>query len=217
MTVSWESSVRANMYLTQRWAQTMRALNLEPTGKTTGLLRELLWMYNQEGRYYHTTEHLQSCFEVMDSVIGPVSVTVELALWYHDIVYNSRRKDNEVQSALLARARLGLLSKDHLANHVANLILCTKHDQNPPTVNAQVIQDVDLSILGASPEKFDAYEAAIRKEYAWVDEDSYRRVRGFILQDFLARFTIYHTPEFQISGYERRARENLARSLVRLS
>jgi len=204
-------------YLTQRWAQTLNALKVPSSSKTSGLLREVLWIYDQEGRFYHTTEHLRSCFMAMDSVLDPVHPSVELALWYHDFVYNPRRTDNETQSALAASARLDLLGQSKLTDHVARLILATKHDWDATTADAQVIQDVDLHILGTDPETFDAYEAAIRKEYAWVDEERYRKARGALLGSFMGRATIYHTPEFQVSGYERRARDNLARSMVRLA
>jgi predicted metal-dependent HD superfamily phosphohydrolase len=75
--------------------------------------------------------------------------------------------------------------------------------------------DVDLSILGRAPEVFDAYEQAIRKEYAWVDDEQYNRARIEVLQSFLDRDRIYRTDVFA-GLYEQSARENLSRSISRL-
>jgi len=72
-----------------------------------------------------------------------------------------------------------------------------------------------LSILGRAPAVFDAYERQIREEYAWVPTSTFRQRRVAILEAFLARPTIYSTPDFQ-QDYEEQARQNLARSIARL-
>jgi predicted metal-dependent HD superfamily phosphohydrolase len=75
--------------------------------------------------------------------------------------------------------------------------------------------DIDLSILGAAPERFDEYEKQIRDEYAWVPGFVFRRKRAEILEGFLARPAIFSTPMF-FQQLERAARDNLQRSLDQL-
>ena len=75
--------------------------------------------------------------------------------------------------------------------------------------------DMDLSILGAAPEVFTAYEAAIRKEYAFVPAADYRQGRSAILKSFLAREQLYFTAYFR-DRLEPQARQNLQQSLARL-
>jgi predicted metal-dependent HD superfamily phosphohydrolase len=93
--------------------------------------------------------------------------------------------------------------------------MATKHIAVPLGIDAEVLVDVDLGILGADPERFDEYERQVRKEYAWVPAPLYRRERRRVLQEFSSRPTIYFTEQFRLS-HEVRARENIARSLARL-
>ena len=75
---------------------------------------------------------------------------------------------------------------------------------------------MDLSILGATPDVFDAYEQAVRREYDWVEEAAWKAGRGMVLRGFLARPHIFHTPQFR-QRFETQARENMARSVERLA
>ena len=81
--------------------------------------------------------------------------------------------------------------------------------------DAALFLDMDLSILGASPVEFDAYEAAVRREYGWVEEKAWRAGRAAVLEKFLARPHIFHTEAFR-QRFEAQARKNLARSLAAL-
>ena len=98
---------------------------------------------------------------------------------------------------------------------VHGLIMATCHDALPDTPDAQVLVDIDLAILGADAVRFDAYESEVRAEYAFVPDFLFRRTRKKILRGFLDRPTIYSTRYFQ-EKLEKKARENLARSLAKL-
>ena len=91
---------------------------------------------------------------------------------------------------------------------IDELIMATCHSALPVTPDAQLLVDIDLSILGALPQRFAEYEAQIRQEYAFVPEDIFREKRGEILRAFLDRPVIYSTPHFQ-AALEARARDNL--------
>ena len=82
--------------------------------------------------------------------------------------------------------------------------------------DAALFLDMDLSILGAPPAAFDAYEEAIRREYDWVDEADWRKGRADVLKRFAARPAIFHTEVFG-QRLEAPARQNIARSLARLA
>ena len=86
------------------------------------------------------------------------------------------------------------------------------HNAVPAAPDEQLLSDIDLSILGAPPDRFREYEAQVRKEYAWVPDALFHRERGKILQGFLARPSIYATELFR-ARLEAQARENLASSL----
>ena len=96
---------------------------------------------------------------------------------------------------------------------VRDLVLATRHRSDPPpSADGAVVADVDLTILGEPPDRFDAYQAAIRREYSWVPSFVYRRRRARLLEGFLARERIYATDRFY-ERYEAAARRNLARAL----
>ena len=95
------------------------------------------------------------------------------------------------------------------------LIMATCHAALPDSDDARLLVDIDLSILGADPERFDEYEVQVRQEYSWVPGVLFRRKRREILQGFLARPRLYETDWFE-QRLEAQARSNLQRSVRRL-
>ena len=182
------------------------------------LFAQLVAAYQQPQRKYHTLEHLRECLARFEPVLdlAPHPGEVELALWFHDAVYEVRGQDNELQSAEWARrsALAGGASAES-AGRIHALIMATRHDALPAGADEQLLVDVDLSILGAAPERFDEYEHQVQAEFAWVPGWMFRSKRRAILDGFLARPFIFHTAHFR-AALESQARENLRRSIARL-
>ena len=200
------------------WLATWRALGVPHSPRLEALHAEVLARYREPQRHYHTVQHLDECFERWPEVRAHAEhpAEVELALWFHDAIYDTHRQDNEVLSAALAHeTALGLGVAQASARRIADLILCTRHAAEPQGPDAEALIDVDLSILGAAPDRFDEYELQVRQEYAWVPEETFRRKRAEILEQFLGRRQIFSTGIFR-ERYETRARANLARSLSTL-
>ena len=160
--------------------------------------------YAEPHRRYHTLEHIEHCLREFDPRQAREPEAVELAIWFHDAVYDTRRSDNEERSAAW------LLELMPEAKRAAELILATKHHR-ASTPDEALLVDVDLAILGQSKERFDRYEKQIREEYAWVPGLLFRRKRRKILRGFLERPFIYGTEAFR-AKYEAAARANLLRS-----
>jgi predicted metal-dependent HD superfamily phosphohydrolase len=154
-------------------------------------------------------QHLEECFARFDEIadLAQHPAEVELALWFHDAIYEPRRNDNEERSAAWAKSTVG--------DNVGALVMATRHDAVPEGMDAKVLVDVDLWILGAPEGRFDEYERQVREEYGWIPGLIYRRKRRQILESFAARPRIYSTGKF-LERYEPQARANLARSLARL-
>jgi len=175
--------------------------------------------YRNPSRHYHTFDHVLDCFQVLDaSACLPQSpVTFELALWFHDAVYDTHAKTNEVDSADLAADGLSKSGADSgITATVWRLILATRHAEMPASPDEQLLVDVDLSNLGRSPDDFQAYETRIRAEYAWVPEPLYVEKRTAVLQSFLDRPHIFNHEAFK-QRYELQARQNLCQSIRRLA
>ena len=209
--------------LHSRWVELWDRLEQRgAAGDHEKVYRALVTGYGEAHRAYHNLAHIQHVLTEFDAVheLAEDPDAVEFALWCHDVVYDIGPGDNEAESALFAReALLGFGLNEKWADRVSGLILATRHDVSPNDLDAQLVVDIDLSILGQSWERFDVYEAAIRSEFAPVIEA--RGVAGFnagraaILKRFLARPAIYTTDYFR-EKYEQQARANLRRSIERL-
>ena len=184
-----------------------------------GLMNELVAAYSQGHRHYHTLQHLRECLAHCDAAASLAAhpEEVELALWFHDAVYDPQRDDNEERSAEWAwRSILAAGCDEAIAQRVQALVLATKAHQAPADdADARLLLDVDLAILGAAPGRFAEYERQIRAEYAHVPEADFRAGRARVLAGFLERPRIYLTSVFH-DALEHRARENLARALGKL-
>ena len=175
-------------------------------------------LYTEPHRHYHTWFHIAECLREFDAAsnLAVRPVAVELAIWFHDAIYEPRAPDNEERSAELATKCMSETALAHdLANPVAQLILATKHHVPSPDPDAAFLLDVDLSILGQPENRFLEYEQQIREEYAWVTEPTFKSKRAEILERFLARERIY-LKEWFFERYESSARANLQRSLHHL-
>ncbi len=198
-----------------RWLCASLDLTSGPTGEVFARLSEA---YATPRRAYHNLAHIGFCLETFDRLRGEAAdpLTVELALWFHDAVYDIQADDNEARSADLAReclTRLGVPAGRVKA--VTDLIMVTRHDRPPETPDGKVIADVDLAILGAPREPFLEYERNIRREYALVDDTVYREKRLAVLEGFLARPRLFLTATGK-GLFEKNARLNLRQAIGRL-
>jgi predicted metal-dependent HD superfamily phosphohydrolase len=173
-------------------------------------LARLLSAYAEPHRAYHDLRHVLATLERAEGVrhLLADAAAVELALWFHDAVYDPRAADNEERSARLADRLLAGLVPHRTLARIRELILATRHPSRPADPDAQLVVDIDLAILGAAPADFAAYERDVRSEYRWVPARLYRRKRGELLRCFLARDRIYLTRPFH-DELEARARRNL--------
>lgn len=143
---------------------------------------------------------------------------VGFVLW-HDAVYDPRSGGgrNEELSAALCRAEMSPIADSRSVDRAARAIEATVTHRLPDAdcPDGAILLDIDLSILGAEAADFDAYDAAIRREYAYVPEPEYRAARAGILARFLERDRLYLTA-WGHDRWEARARINLDRAIARL-
>ncbi len=191
------------------------ALGGQIGAKSRAAYQALKTSYAVGERAYHGLHHVQDVldtfFHLWDGGDEALGARVALALLYHDAVYDPRAKDNEAQSATMARealASLGIGSWD--LDEVERLILVTR-DHRADDLAGSLVVDADLAILQSAPHEYDRYAAAIRQEYAFVPEDEYRAGRTRVLERLLSR-RLFTSPLLD----EAAARANLRREIGQL-
>jgi predicted metal-dependent HD superfamily phosphohydrolase len=199
-----------------QWRDMWRAFGV--TEADESLFRDLTARYSEPHRKYHTMQHLRECFEKLQELrsLARQPHEIELALWFHDAIYDVKRHDNEEKSARWAQSTIvaaGLPAP--VGGRVYKLVMATRHNAVPEAMDEQILVDVDLSILGANSDRFDEYERQVREEYSWVPGPLFRRERRKVLEEFLKRRTIFQSKAF-IAAYEAQARANLRRSIEKL-
>jgi predicted metal-dependent HD superfamily phosphohydrolase len=206
------------MEVRERLAAKLAALG--KSGDPAATAAALAARYEEPHRQYHSLVHIEDCLLKLDAARALLDTdeadAVELALAWHDAVYDPRAADNEEKSAALfreagARHRLEL----RLVAAVERLILQTKPHLSRNRPDEQVMIDIDLSILGAPPDVFAAYDRSIRREYAHVPETAWRERRAAVLRSFLLREKLFATRFFR-ERYEAQARENLSHAIAAL-
>ncbi|WP_149263523.1 HD domain-containing protein [Actinomadura sp. K4S16] len=181
---------------------------------------ELDQRYGEPHRRYHTRAHLAAVLDLVDELAGHAEDpdAVRLAAWFHDAVYDPERADNEERSARLAARMLADtdLPEPVVAQVVRLVELTAAHAPEEGDRDGQVLCDADLAVLGAEPEEYAAYAAAVREEYAFVPDEFFRAGRAEVLNGLLALPRLFHTPAAR-ERFEERARNNMRTELLLLN
>ncbi len=200
------------MPLVSRWKALTQVFD-QPDATMQGW-QVIISHYEAPGRYYHNLAHLADLYQWFDRYRAELKnpFCFAMAIWFHDLIYDPTRHDNEQQSARLGA---GLLRKWHSSparvERVSQLILatnahqpCTDHPDQPWFL------DFDLSILGCDPPRYDQYAQQIRQEYHMFPDQAYRLGRRQVIERLLGRERLYLTEAF-FAEREEQARENLRR------
>lgn len=183
---------------------------------------EYLWsQYESEGRAYHTlTWHISKALKFFDATKSETGLSeknleeVEYAIWWHDVVYDGKRHDNEEKSAEIAVVNARPWVNEHSLGRIHDLIMETKHRGLPKKGKLYTMRcfmtDIDLSGFALSPEEFDLNGEKIRKEYAFASDERYAEGRKRFAKKMLKRKHIYALPSNRV-WFEARAQANLRR------
>jgi predicted metal-dependent HD superfamily phosphohydrolase len=187
-----------------------------PTARTEWAAVVAAW--SEPHRRYHDLAHLAAVLGVVDALAAHAAdpAAVRLAAWYHDVVYDPQRADNEEASAARARAGLrGLVAEDRLAQVERLVLLTAGHDPADDDADGAVLCDADLAVLAAPPAAYAVYASAVREEYRHLDDATFTAGRTAVLEQLLALPRLYRVPA--VAGtWEPRARANLSAELALL-
>ncbi|MHC5109520.1 MAG: HD domain-containing protein [Planctomycetota bacterium] len=182
------------------------------------IIDELIQLYTSSTRHYHDLNHIRDLHQRLSEFRRNNAgedmpwQLVELAIWFHDSVYDATRQDNEVQSAAMSRRKLSILLDEEDQNWMERAILATVDHQPNDDSAIQLLLDLDLAPLAEPYEVFEANANAIRREYAHLSESEFDQGRREFLAALLQRERLYGTPYFH-DQLESAARSNIQRAL----
>jgi predicted metal-dependent HD superfamily phosphohydrolase len=187
-----------------------------PTSRTEWAALVASW--SEPHRHYHDLAHLAAVLglagELSRAAADPEAV--RLAAWYHDVIYDPARADNEPASAARARAGLRGLVPDGRVEEVERLVLLTAtHDPEPGDANGAVLCDADLAVLAGPPDAYATYASAVRAEYGHLSDEEFTAGRTAVLERLLALPVLYRLPAVT-EDWTPRARANLTAELTLL-
>ena len=191
-----------------------------PLSEGTDLRDDLRTAYDDPGRRYHGTRHLEEVLERLDELRRAGTefeqLPVTLAAWFHDSVYDGERDAEERSAAWAEDGLVGLVDAAVVAE-VARLVRLTEtHQPEDDDANGCALSDADLAILAAGAQRYAEYRAAIRDEYGHLDDADFRKGRAQVLKHLLEKDTIFHTP-YARDAWEALARANLEAELLELA
>ncbi|MFT5647112.1 MAG: putative metal-dependent HD superfamily phosphohydrolase [Aureispira sp.] len=197
--------------LCARFLELCQGLKL-PDSQAKEYYQQLYDLYTDSNRHYHNLVHIFNLLNLVDTYKISIEqpLLFELAVWYHDAIYNAKAKDNELQSAILVQKLFSKYLDSRGLSYVNALIMSTEgHFPKLENQDTYLFLDFDLSILAAESSVYNLYSEAIWQEYkiAYI-KVLYNMGRKKVLKNFLARDKIYFSPVF-FAKYEAKARQNI--------
>eukprot|EP01122_Echinamoeba_exundans_P014340 TRINITY_DN6462_c0_g1_i1.p1 TRINITY_DN6462_c0_g1~~TRINITY_DN6462_c0_g1_i1.p1 ORF type:complete len:218 (+),score=29.01 TRINITY_DN6462_c0_g1_i1:109-762(+) len=195
-------------------------------GKTENALLDswfsrLCLHYSEPTRHYHTLNHIHHMLTLLEEHKSHLQSKerVAMAIWFHDVIYDPTKNDNEEKSEELWKVfakEASISSTD--TEIVSQYILATKSHKIPEHLaedqDLKYFMDFDLAILGSDAATYEQYAANIRKEYSWVPEDKWIAGRPNVLRSLMAG-DVYFTEAFK--KFEAAAKENMTREIERIT
>jgi predicted metal-dependent HD superfamily phosphohydrolase len=172
--------------------------------------------YADPARGYHDTRHLAEVLDRLDELAANGAMyeatPVLLAAWFHDAVYDGER-DAEERSAAWAEDALAGVAPAPVVSEVARLVRLTEtHAPEDGDANGCALSDADLAILAAPRERYQEYVAAVRREYAHLEDAVFEAGRSDVLRALAAKPHLFHTA-YARERWEAAARANVEREL----
>lgn len=205
------------------WQETCAAVRVADSALVESYFTNRIEMqYSEPSRVYHSLSHIEAMLRLWDRYRSHLQhpEVVAFCIFFHDVVYDGRRKDNEEQSVAQWEefAASAGIEDPAVVFPVSRYILQTKHHLKcAPDDHADLLYflDFDLEILGAEEERYLRYAAGVRAEYSHISDEDFQRGRGQVIKAFLETPRLYFTQEFR-NLYEQRARQNLQNELAHL-
>jgi predicted metal-dependent HD superfamily phosphohydrolase len=180
---------------------------------STAIHQRLLAGYQESNRFYHSLDHIEHCLKMFEQCKSLVAYpdTLEIAIWFHDVILESGRRDNEALSASLYLELSADVQCEEMRSAINSMIMATLHDGtslNQP--DSIYMVDIDLSSFGLPWNEFLRDSLNLRAENPQVCDEEYQLNQTGFQRGLLARPRFYLS-DFFYQRFEKQARANLAR------
>lgn len=171
--------------------------------------------YSEKYRHYHNIEHIKKMLSEVENHKTEIENynDLVLAIWFHDVVYNPLKKNNEHKSAVYAKKKLKKISvSEESVKHIAYMIERTAEHfkfSEKDTPETKLLLDLDLMSMGSPREIYMQNTENINKEYSIIPQKAFNKGRKAFLEKMLNVERLYRT-EYFFNKYEKQARENIA-------
>jgi predicted metal-dependent HD superfamily phosphohydrolase len=159
-------------------------------------IKELEILWNNPKRFYHNISHLSQIISDIEKNIWFSELQVFeknallLAAFFHDAIYDPKKKDNEDQSIKFFKES-NIIKDKEFVDIVVRLIETTKYRKRPINKLAKIFWDADNSGFYKGYNVLLKNEKLIRKEFSWVSPEKYKEGRIKFLRSNLGLFGSY--------------------------
>ena len=186
--------------LHKRWVRLLERLKVDNFKSDIVIFEVIYRAYSEGHRKYHNVRHLCDvlmCLDRFKHLLYHPDL-VELALFYHDIVYEIGSGRNEVLSVELFDDHF----YDHLSDgdrsRVKSLIMATEIGSLPERyMDCNYIADIDKAMMGGDPDDFKRNSLLIHEEYNVFSDNEFYEGRRKILMRLLNE-GVYKTRFFEM-------------------
>ena len=172
--------------------------------------------YSEKKRFYHTLTHLEYLYGKLFHYKQHIDDwdTILFTMFFHDIIYNTKKSNNEEKSAEFAKAFLKELDFPLDKINRCNVqITATKSHEIQEDSDSNIFNDMDLFILSEDWDTYCIYTQQIRNEYSIYPTFIYRPGRVKVLQHFLKQKQVFKS-SFLDNSVELQARANILKEIA---
>lgn len=170
--------------------------------------------YSENGREYHTLEHIEFVIETIERFYPEAPAWVFWAAFYHDFVYDATATDNEERSAVAAFEAGAALFGPQIDDVTRAIRMTAGHDLGCAQGFDVALLVGDLMSLALERKAYVANTAKIRKEYAMFSDEAWARGRSAFIESYGSR-RIFPGEE-RFDEYEAAAHANMEAELAAL-
>jgi len=179
------------------WINLCTNVNIINNDIINDIYKVIVSMYNENSRYYHTLEHIKSMLQLSDQyqLIIKDMISLQFAIFFHDIIYNAKSGTNEEDSVILFVKLLSNHIDQTIIDKVSRYIMSTKSHQisDDNDNDEKLFLDFDMAVLSWPRDKYLEYAKCIRKEFIHVEINEFCIKRSKFLRDTTTAKKIYHS------------------------